>query len=417
MRKIIYLLTLPLLIITSVFGQSCLMADYSFTGNANDSSGNGHHATVYGATLTADRFGNPNAAYEFDGVNDYINTFTTFDYQYRTVSFWFNADDISGTHPNDHQIVGQQANSLTYGSIGATMNSGDLVLSAGGSSGAHYNYSFITVNQWYHVVLVRDGATNKYYINGQLVGSAPSNGNGSISFQNDEFFIGSSRTHTDGFFDGVIDDIQIYNCALPDSSIQALYSPNPPCTVTVYDTVDVFDTTMVTVYDTTQLTILDTTDVFDTTNVTIYDTVITNVYDTITIQDTNTVTITDTSFITVYDTAVVAVYDTAIVYDTIWVTDTVYLEATSKIAGNPNQLKIYPNPTNGILNLSITDYTQLTGFGIRIFNALGQQVFEQEITSSFISVDLSQLGEAGVYLLQLIDANNQAIQTHKIVLE
>ena len=49
-----------------------LVVWYPFSGNANDQSGNGNHATVYGATLTADRFGNPNSAYWFDGVNDYI---------------------------------------------------------------------------------------------------------------------------------------------------------------------------------------------------------------------------------------------------------------------------------------------------------------------------------------------------------
>jgi hypothetical protein len=50
--------------------QSCLIADYPFNGNALDASGNGYNGTVNGATLTTDRFGNPNAAYEFDGVDD-----------------------------------------------------------------------------------------------------------------------------------------------------------------------------------------------------------------------------------------------------------------------------------------------------------------------------------------------------------
>ncbi|MBF0232848.1 MAG: hypothetical protein HQK65_07400 [Desulfamplus sp.] len=48
-----------------------LVAEYLFGGNANDSSGNGNHGAVNGATLTTDRFGNSNSAYNFDGVNDY----------------------------------------------------------------------------------------------------------------------------------------------------------------------------------------------------------------------------------------------------------------------------------------------------------------------------------------------------------
>jgi hypothetical protein len=44
-----------------------------FNGNAVDVSGNGNDGTVNGAILTEDRFGNPNSAYYFDGVDDYIN--------------------------------------------------------------------------------------------------------------------------------------------------------------------------------------------------------------------------------------------------------------------------------------------------------------------------------------------------------
>lgn len=49
------------------------MAYYAFGGNANDLTGNGNDGTVSGATLTTDRFGNPNSAYHFDGINDFIN--------------------------------------------------------------------------------------------------------------------------------------------------------------------------------------------------------------------------------------------------------------------------------------------------------------------------------------------------------
>ncbi len=50
-----------------------LIAYYPFNGDANDESGNGNNGTVYGATLTMDRFGNTSSAYSFDGINEYIN--------------------------------------------------------------------------------------------------------------------------------------------------------------------------------------------------------------------------------------------------------------------------------------------------------------------------------------------------------
>src|SRR5271154_1890700 len=49
-----------------------LLGWWPFTGNANDASGNGNNGTVHGATLTNDRFGNPNSAYSFDG-SSYID--------------------------------------------------------------------------------------------------------------------------------------------------------------------------------------------------------------------------------------------------------------------------------------------------------------------------------------------------------
>jgi len=65
-----------------------LVAYYPFNGNANDESGNGNHGTVNGATLTDNRFGNPNSAYNFDGSNDYIDAPTNFGYTTFTVTAW-----------------------------------------------------------------------------------------------------------------------------------------------------------------------------------------------------------------------------------------------------------------------------------------------------------------------------------------
>jgi hypothetical protein len=49
------------------------LIDYwPFNGNANDESGNENHSNGLGASLTEDRFGNVNIAYDFEGVDDYI---------------------------------------------------------------------------------------------------------------------------------------------------------------------------------------------------------------------------------------------------------------------------------------------------------------------------------------------------------
>ena len=68
-----------------------LVAYYPFGGNANDASGNGNHGTVYSATPTTDRCGNPNSAYNFNG-NSYIkvpySTSLNSHTNGLTISFW-----------------------------------------------------------------------------------------------------------------------------------------------------------------------------------------------------------------------------------------------------------------------------------------------------------------------------------------
>jgi hypothetical protein len=45
-----------------------LLAYFPFQGNADDASGYGHDAVVVSASLSSDRYGNPNSAYAFAGV-------------------------------------------------------------------------------------------------------------------------------------------------------------------------------------------------------------------------------------------------------------------------------------------------------------------------------------------------------------
>ena len=75
--------------------RSNLVLELLFDGDARDTSGNGHHGEVIGATLTTDRFGQTGAAYAFDGRNDYIRVAPP--PQLRedgfTLSVWVNYDD------------------------------------------------------------------------------------------------------------------------------------------------------------------------------------------------------------------------------------------------------------------------------------------------------------------------------------
>jgi hypothetical protein len=70
-----------------------LVAYYPFNGNADDESGNGNHGTVYGATITEDRFGNTESAYSFNSVGNYdfigvSNSSSLSNLEEISVAFW-----------------------------------------------------------------------------------------------------------------------------------------------------------------------------------------------------------------------------------------------------------------------------------------------------------------------------------------
>jgi len=68
MKKILSCISLFILASSLAWGKPAkvdttgLTGYYPFSGNAEDASSHGRNGTVNGATLTADRFGNPNSA-------------------------------------------------------------------------------------------------------------------------------------------------------------------------------------------------------------------------------------------------------------------------------------------------------------------------------------------------------------------
>ncbi|MBL4648919.1 MAG: hypothetical protein JKY03_04255 [Aureispira sp.] len=87
------------LILTSLFSfAQTAVSSYSFTGNAEDDLGD-NNGVVYGATLTEDRFGNANSAYQFDGIDDYINFGDSSEFRLTSsysYSAWVHIEDVLG---------------------------------------------------------------------------------------------------------------------------------------------------------------------------------------------------------------------------------------------------------------------------------------------------------------------------------
>jgi len=222
------------LVSTSLFAYSAnqlkqgLIAHYPFNGNANDVSINANNGSVSGATLTSDRFGLVNRAYQFDGIDDFISVPSSGPLNQLqgdfTVSFWTTSETN-----NTYQIMskGQLIDSLNVFSFSGNFS---FTLFSGPQLGiAFSNYLFfynpgnlnnspIAFN-WNHFLLSKHQDIISFYINGTLMPLSLSYGDTIIPSDNYPLYIGKSLglNHK-----GKIDDIYLYNRALTYEEIYYL---------------------------------------------------------------------------------------------------------------------------------------------------------------------------------------------------
>ena len=97
---------------------------------------------------------------------------------------------------------------------------------AGGMSDYLNSGQSPVVGTWQHIAATYDGTTARYYIDGAQVASRTVNNGAGVS---DTWRIGAYGGSPGGFFDGLIDDVRIYNRALSASEIQTdMAQPVPP---------------------------------------------------------------------------------------------------------------------------------------------------------------------------------------------
>ena len=187
-----------------------------------DLSGNGNTGTLVDNThFVSGKFG---PALEFDGSGDYVNVGNSSSINPTaaiTVSAWVKADSFA-TYPTIcarwRAAAGERGWSLVVGNDGvvtfSVRKSDDLGTVT--SSGAT-----LSTGVWYHVVGVFDGANVRVYTN--AVSGTPAAYAGSIlSTPNQDVRIGAYYT-TSQPWDGLIDNVSLYNRFLSVSEIQQLY--------------------------------------------------------------------------------------------------------------------------------------------------------------------------------------------------
>lgn len=227
MRKkmAILMVALSLLFVTTNIGfaniYDGLVAYYPFNSNADDVSGNLNHATANGPTLTTDRIGTADSAYNFDYVDDYIelgNGLLPGDTDF-SVSVWIKIGDKPFAPPAWKYILDFRGD-ITYA---LTVDQGILKVGSEINSGS---FGAVPVNQWLHIACAYDDSSEetKVYRNGIYVGSQPGNIS-HFGIQNRINRIGANSIDSSfDLFDGKIDEVRIYNRVLSPDEIDALGS-------------------------------------------------------------------------------------------------------------------------------------------------------------------------------------------------
>jgi hypothetical protein len=233
-----------------------LVASWTFSGNANDVSGNGNDGTLKtgwvgpygvaptdGATLpvlVADRYGVANSAYDFNNAA-YIEV--PYQASLRPASFticaWIKPKEASNGNYifsldrwNGYKFQLQGGN-LPF--LTVMTSTGDHDQDDGGAS--------VQLGQWTQVVTSFTNGTMKFYINGALVKTANITGDPTTLVSPPPLAIGnelpkasynladpsSSRAYYGGnFFIGSIDDLHLYNKVLSDTEVKSLYTMEQP---------------------------------------------------------------------------------------------------------------------------------------------------------------------------------------------
>jgi hypothetical protein len=202
---------------------------------AADSSGNGNDGTLVGDPQWV--VGQINGALEFDGNGDYVNCGSAPILQVQnqiTLACWFK---VTAFTRNWATIISMGDDSYR---IGRGESNYSMHFGFNGAVSSPYSWfdgrKRVNDEQWHHIAGVYDGTEARIYIDGELDASQPATGQ--INISSYPLYIGENAQATGRFWNGLVDDVRIYNRALSEKEIQVVmtgvdetpalaYEPNP----------------------------------------------------------------------------------------------------------------------------------------------------------------------------------------------
>ncbi len=163
-----------------------------------------------------------NGCLAFDGTDDYVNCGNEANLNITsmlTISVWAKPVLLEG----DHRRIAGKGTSYSYEI--ALNSSGyprfDIVFATSGLRSIT-GTTTVPLNNWHYIAATYNGSTMILYQNGTITGT-PISISESITTSATNFLIGKRSSLGDDWFNGLIDDVRIYNQAIPTSQIQENY--------------------------------------------------------------------------------------------------------------------------------------------------------------------------------------------------
>lgn len=187
-----------------------------------DYASNGTYVNGVSLGQTGVREGSGDYAAHFDGSNDYVVVPNARHLNWSsgglTLMAWVNAD----THADYAGVIVKGGDGVTWPGAAnyslMIMSSGKLKFAAG----SYYNGSrVVSLGSWHHVAVTYDGSRVTMYIDGQR--DVQYSATLTPKTNGDDLFVGVNKAGSDVYFDGLIDDVRLFNQALTATEINTIY--------------------------------------------------------------------------------------------------------------------------------------------------------------------------------------------------